>query len=35
MRDHDDRVEFLAGVDLILTGITAAHPPRSGPDLRN
>lgn len=23
LRDHDDRVEFLAGIDLILTGITA------------
>ncbi|MGW7104397.1 TetR/AcrR family transcriptional regulator [Streptomyces sp. NPDC054838] len=23
LRDHDDRAEFLAGIDLILTGITA------------
>lgn len=23
LRDHDDRTEFLAGIDLILTGITA------------
>lgn len=27
LRDHDDRAEFLAGVDLILTGITTVHPP--------
>lgn len=27
MRDHDDRSEFLAGVDLILAGITAVYPP--------
>jgi AcrR family transcriptional regulator len=26
LRDHDDRAEFLAGVDLILTGITTVHP---------
>ncbi|MEU4238302.1 TetR family transcriptional regulator [Actinoplanes sp. NPDC026619] len=26
-RDHDDRAQFLAGVDLILTGITALRPP--------
>ncbi len=25
MRDHDDREQFLAGIDLILTGITALH----------
>ncbi|MFD9389423.1 TetR/AcrR family transcriptional regulator [Streptomyces sp. NPDC060000] len=25
LRDHDDREEFLAGIDLILTGITASH----------
>ena len=25
LRDHDDRLEFLAGVDLILAGITAAY----------
>ncbi len=24
--DHDDREQFLAGVDLILTGITTVHP---------
>ena len=33
IRDHDDRVDFLSGIDLILTGITsrgAAHcAPRS------
>ncbi|MER5450192.1 TetR family transcriptional regulator [Streptomyces sp. NPDC002764] len=27
LRDHDDRTEFLAGIDLILTGITAKLPP--------
>jgi AcrR family transcriptional regulator len=27
LRDHDDREQFLAGMDLILTGITALHPP--------
>jgi AcrR family transcriptional regulator len=27
VRDHDDRAQFLAGVDLILTGITAVYPP--------
>jgi AcrR family transcriptional regulator len=27
MRDHDDREQFLAGIDLVLTGITATHPP--------
>ncbi|MFG2793825.1 TetR/AcrR family transcriptional regulator [Streptomyces sp. NPDC048419] len=26
VRDHDDRDQFLAGVDLILTGITAPRP---------
>lgn len=26
MREHDDREQFLAGVDLVLTGITAAVP---------
>ncbi|WP_158885555.1 TetR/AcrR family transcriptional regulator [Amycolatopsis anabasis] len=26
MRAHDDREQFLAGVDLILTGITTVHP---------
>jgi hypothetical protein len=25
-RQHDDRDQFLAGVDLVLTGITALHP---------
>jgi AcrR family transcriptional regulator len=35
MRGHDDRAEFLAGVDLIVTGITATHPPRSDGDLGN
>ncbi|MFE6157652.1 TetR/AcrR family transcriptional regulator [Streptomyces sp. NPDC056486] len=25
LRDHDDREEFLAGIDLILTGITARY----------
>ncbi|MFK0044221.1 TetR/AcrR family transcriptional regulator [Streptomyces sp. NPDC090741] len=25
LRDHDDRVEFLAGIDIILTGITASR----------
>jgi AcrR family transcriptional regulator len=27
MREHDDREEFLAGVDLVLGGITALHQP--------
>ncbi|MCX4767845.1 TetR family transcriptional regulator [Streptomyces sp. NBC_01275] len=27
LRDHDDRAEFLAGIDLILTGITAGQQP--------
>ncbi|MEV2216753.1 TetR family transcriptional regulator [Streptomyces sp. NPDC050997] len=27
LRDHDDRVEFLAGIDLIVTGITARRWP--------
>ncbi len=27
MRQHDDREQFLAGVDLVLAGITALHPP--------
>ncbi|CDR10246.1 TetR/AcrR family transcriptional regulator [Streptomyces iranensis] len=27
MREHDDREQFLAGVDLVLTGITALHLP--------
>ncbi|MGY0020941.1 TetR/AcrR family transcriptional regulator [Streptomyces sp. YJ-C3] len=25
MRDHDDREQFLAGIDFVLTGITALH----------
>ncbi|WP_130291559.1 TetR/AcrR family transcriptional regulator [Pseudonocardia sediminis] len=25
MRDHDDREQFLAGIDLVLAGITALH----------
>jgi hypothetical protein len=25
LRDHDDREEFLAGLDLLLSGITAVH----------
>ncbi|WP_329138703.1 TetR/AcrR family transcriptional regulator [Streptomyces sp. NBC_01476] len=25
LRDHDDRAEFLAGIDLVLTGIIARH----------
>ncbi|KAB2378155.1 TetR/AcrR family transcriptional regulator [Actinomadura montaniterrae] len=28
VRDHDDREQFLAGIDLVLTGITALSPPR-------
>ncbi|AEW99137.1 TetR/AcrR family transcriptional regulator [Streptantibioticus cattleyicolor] len=27
LRDHDDREQFLAGLDLVLAGITALHPP--------
>ncbi|WP_329284591.1 TetR/AcrR family transcriptional regulator [Streptomyces sp. NBC_01455] len=27
LREHDDREQFLAGIDLALTGITAPHPP--------
>jgi AcrR family transcriptional regulator len=27
MREHDDREQFLAGIDLILTGIVAVQPP--------
>ena len=26
MREHDDREQFLAGIDLVLAGITALHP---------
>lgn len=29
LRDHDDREQYLAGVDLILDGITAAARPGS------
>jgi AcrR family transcriptional regulator len=28
MRSHDDREQFLDGIDLVLAGITAAHPAR-------
>ncbi|GAB3974848.1 TetR/AcrR family transcriptional regulator [Actinoallomurus acanthiterrae] len=27
LREHDDREQFLAGIDLVLTGITALHLP--------
>ncbi|MGW0518684.1 TetR/AcrR family transcriptional regulator [Crossiella sp. NPDC003009] len=27
MREHDDREQFLAGIDLVLTGITTRYPP--------
>ncbi|MFE3167540.1 TetR/AcrR family transcriptional regulator [Streptomyces sp. NPDC059224] len=27
MRGHDDREQFLAGIDFVLTGIAAIHPP--------
>ncbi|WP_129838934.1 TetR family transcriptional regulator [Streptomyces sp. RFCAC02] len=27
LREHDDREQFIAGVDLVLAGITALHPP--------
>ncbi|NUS82090.1 MAG: TetR family transcriptional regulator [Streptomyces sp.] len=27
VREHDDREQFLAGIDLVLAGITALHPP--------
>jgi AcrR family transcriptional regulator len=27
LREHDDREQFLAGIDLVLTGITALHRP--------
>ncbi|GAA3749891.1 TetR/AcrR family transcriptional regulator [Streptomyces tremellae] len=30
LRDHDDTEQFLAGVDLILAGITALHAPGAG-----
>ena len=28
LREHDDREQFLAGIDLILAGITTVHPAR-------
>ncbi|MFF4113710.1 TetR/AcrR family transcriptional regulator [Streptomyces sp. NPDC001714] len=28
MRGHDDREQFLDGIDLVLAGITATHPPQ-------
>ncbi len=38
MRSHDDRVDFLAGIDLILAGITSQrprpHPKHSTPSVR-
>ncbi|MGH4031352.1 TetR/AcrR family transcriptional regulator C-terminal domain-containing protein [Actinomycetota bacterium Odt1-20B] len=30
MRDHDDREQFLTGIDLVLTGITALQPGQGG-----
>ncbi|ADI12553.1 hypothetical protein SBI_09435 [Streptomyces bingchenggensis BCW-1] len=27
MREHDDREQFLAGIDLVLAGIIALHLP--------
>ena len=27
MREHDDREQFLTGIDLVLTGIATLHPP--------
>jgi hypothetical protein len=29
MRDHDDREQFLAGIDLALAGVAALHPPEA------
>jgi AcrR family transcriptional regulator len=29
MREHEDREQFLAGIDLILAGLTAARPPEA------
>ncbi|MEU6171812.1 TetR family transcriptional regulator [Streptantibioticus parmotrematis] len=29
LRGHDDREQFLAGIDLVLAGISALHPPAS------
>ncbi|MGW7423921.1 TetR/AcrR family transcriptional regulator [Streptomyces sp. NPDC054813] len=31
MREHDDREQFLAGIDFVLTGITTLHPPGGHP----
>lgn len=28
MREHDDREQFLDGIDLVLAGVTAVHPTR-------
>lgn len=30
MREHDDREQFLTGIDLVLAGITILHPPTRG-----
>ncbi|WP_216900360.1 TetR/AcrR family transcriptional regulator [Nocardia alni] len=32
LRDHDDREQFLAGIDLILAGITVVYPPTTRSD---
>ncbi|MFD3583164.1 TetR/AcrR family transcriptional regulator [Streptomyces sp. NPDC058683] len=32
MREHDDREQFLAGIEYVLTGITTLHPPGGQPD---
>ncbi|KAA0930684.1 TetR/AcrR family transcriptional regulator [Streptomyces apricus] len=32
LREHDDRKQFLAGIDIFLTGITALRPPTTAPD---
>ena len=29
--EHDDRAEFLAGITLVLAGITAVHPQGTRP----
>ncbi|MGW7242732.1 TetR/AcrR family transcriptional regulator [Streptomyces sp. NPDC054804] len=31
MREHDDREQFLAGIDFVVTGITTLHPPGGHP----
>ncbi|MGW0808169.1 TetR/AcrR family transcriptional regulator [Nonomuraea sp. NPDC002799] len=31
MREHDDREQFLTGIDLVLIGITTLHPPGAVP----